>query len=208
MDCVVIVVCSADPLALPGIAHILGNEPGLAVVSPDHLREAHIAIVVADELDTTTLDLLARVARSTSARILLLTDELAEADLADLVRCRVVSVLGRHAATATGLASAIDNALRFCQPPGELTAQLLAQLARVAPGRLQPKAGRISPLEPRERELLRLLAEGYDTAEIARTLSYSERTVKNIVRGLLDRLHLRNRAHAVAFAMRAGLLSE
>jgi DNA-binding NarL/FixJ family response regulator len=207
MDPVMIAVCSPDPLALPAVVHLLGDEPGLLVVPAQRLREAAVAFVVADELDATALDLLTRAARSSSARIVLLVDQLDEAHVAALVRCRVVSVLGRHAATATSLAAAIDNALRFAPPPGELAAQLLGQLERVAPGRLHPRAGRISAFEPRERELLRLLAEGYDTAEIATALSYSERTVKNIVRNLLTRLHLRNRAHAVAFALRTGALT-
>lgn len=206
MERVVIAVCSVDLLALPGIAHILGTDPGMAIVPADRVRQADIALVVADEFDDTTLDLLSRVARSSSARVVLVTDRLSEANLADLVRCRVVSVLARTTVTADGLAGAIDNALRFSLAPGELLAQLNCQLERVSPGMLQPKAGRAALLAPRERELIRLLAEGRDTAEIARTLSYSERTVKNIVHDLLNRLGLRNRAHAVAFAMRTGAL--
>jgi len=206
MEGVVIAVCSVDRLALPGITHILGTEPGMTVVSADLVQQADIALVVADEVDPTTLDLLTRVARSSSARIVLVTDQLDERNLTDLARCRVVSVLARDAATAAGLAGAIDGALRFTLSPGELTTQLMNQLERVSGGLLRPKAARTSLLAPRERELLRLLAEGRDTAEIAGALSYSERTVKNIVHGLLNRLQLRNRAHAVAFAMRAGVL--
>lgn len=206
MERLVIAVCSVDLLALPGIAHILGTEPGMRIVPADRVQQADIALVVADELDGTTLDLLARVARSSSARVVLVADRLPDATLADLVRCRVVSVLARATVTADGLAGAIDGALRFSLPPGELLAQLHSQLERVSPGVLQPKAGRAALLAPRERELIRLLAEGHDTAEIARTLAYSERTVKSIVHNLLNRLGLRNRAHAVAFAMRTGAL--
>lgn len=207
MDRVVIAVCSADPLAPAGIAHILGAEPGMTIVPADRVREADVALVVTSQLDDTT-DLVSRVARSSSARIVLLTDQLDEADVHELVRCRVMSVLARDAATPAGLAGAIDDALRHTLTPGELTSQLLGQLERVAPGVLEPTTGRASLVEPRERELLRLLAQGHDTAEIARALSYSERTVKNIVHGLLTRLNLRNRAHAVAFALRAGLLAD
>jgi DNA-binding NarL/FixJ family response regulator len=45
-----------------------------------------------------------------------------------------------------------------------------------------------------------------DTAEIARALSYSERTVKNIVHAVTTRLQLRNRSHAVAYVVREGLI--
>jgi DNA-binding NarL/FixJ family response regulator len=50
------------------------------------------------------------------------------------------------------------------------------------------------------------MADGMDTAEIATKLSYSERTVKNVFYGLTNRLHLRNRPHAVAYALRKGMI--
>ncbi len=54
--------------------------------------------------------------------------------------------------------------------------------------------------------MLRLMADGMDTAEIAQKLCYSERTVKNVIYGVTSRLNLRNRPHAVAYAMRAGAI--
>jgi DNA-binding NarL/FixJ family response regulator len=67
-------------------------------------------------------------------------------------------------------------------------------------------APRRSALRSREVDVLRLVAEGYDTAEIARTLSYSERTIKKVLHEMTMRLQLRNRSHAVAYALRAGLI--
>ncbi|MGH3909707.1 MAG: LuxR C-terminal-related transcriptional regulator, partial [Pseudonocardiaceae bacterium] len=40
----------------------------------------------------------------------------------------------------------------------------------------------------------------------ARELAYSERTVKNIIHNVTTRLQLRNRAQAVAYAVREGLI--
>jgi DNA-binding CsgD family transcriptional regulator len=54
--------------------------------------------------------------------------------------------------------------------------------------------------------VLRLVADGLDTSEIAERLSYSERTIKNIIHDVTTRFHLRNRSHAVAFAVRQGLI--
>lgn len=59
-------------------------------------------------------------------------------------------------------------------------------------------------LTARERAVLTLLAEGYATREIAKRLSYSERTIKNILQDFTSRLHLRNRTQAVAYALRRG----
>ena len=61
-------------------------------------------------------------------------------------------------------------------------------------------------LGEREVEVLRLLAEGCDTSEVAARLYYSERTVKNVVSRAIRHLGVRNRAQAVAVATRSGLL--
>ena len=58
----------------------------------------------------------------------------------------------------------------------------------------------------REIEVLRLLANGLSTREVARRLAYSERTIKNVVYDLTTRHGLRNRTHAVAVAVRAGVV--
>ncbi len=54
--------------------------------------------------------------------------------------------------------------------------------------------------------MVRLVADGLDTREIALRMSYSERTVKNVLHDLTTRLQLRNRTHAVAYAVREGLI--
>ncbi|HET8979421.1 MAG TPA: response regulator transcription factor [Solirubrobacteraceae bacterium] len=61
-------------------------------------------------------------------------------------------------------------------------------------------------LTRREFDVLRMLADGDSTREIANAMSYSERTVKNIVRSLLEKLNCRTRAHAVALAARQGVV--
>lgn len=61
-------------------------------------------------------------------------------------------------------------------------------------------------LARRELDVLRLLAEGSSTREIAEVLCYSERTVKNIVHDTLTKLNCRTRAHAVATVVRQGAL--
>lgn len=54
--------------------------------------------------------------------------------------------------------------------------------------------------------MLRLIAEGRQCDEIATELCYSERTVRYILYGAMKRLRTRTRAHAVSYAIRAGLI--
>ena len=84
--------------------------------------------------------------------------------------------------------------------------RLLEEVGRLQRQVLSPRGLTLARLSPREAEVLRLVAEGQDTAEIALQMCYSERTVKNILHDLTTRLQLRNRTHAVAYAMREGLI--
>ena len=84
--------------------------------------------------------------------------------------------------------------------------RLLDQVGRLQRQVLDPRGLAFTGLAPREVDVLRLIAEGSDTAEIARTLAFSERTVKNILHDVTTRLQLRNRSHAVAYAMRQGFI--
>jgi len=63
-------------------------------------------------------------------------------------------------------------------------------------------------LTPREEEVLRLVADGPTNHDIAKALSISDATVKFHMSNILNKLHLENRAQAVAFAHRHGLTQE
>jgi two-component system NarL family response regulator len=73
-----------------------------------------------------------------------------------------------------------------------------------------PPAGGDEPagteLTPREIEIIRELAQGASNREIARHLVISENTVKNHVRNVLAKLHLRNRREVVEYAQRHRLV--
>ncbi|MEU6281295.1 LuxR C-terminal-related transcriptional regulator [Streptomyces sp. NPDC047028] len=69
-----------------------------------------------------------------------------------------------------------------------------------------PPSGVPTTLTGRQVSVLRLMAEGHANADIARLLSCSEHTVKNVVHEVMSRLQARNRAHAVARAVRLGLV--
>jgi two-component system nitrate/nitrite response regulator NarL len=64
------------------------------------------------------------------------------------------------------------------------------------------------PLTQREMEVLQLVVEGKSNQEIAESLVISESTVKNHLRNILGKLHLRNRIQAAVYAVRQGLVED
>jgi DNA-binding NarL/FixJ family response regulator len=63
-----------------------------------------------------------------------------------------------------------------------------------------------SPLTKREREILQLVADGHSTAEIARSLYISAKTVKNHLASIYSKLDSRDRTQAVLSGMRMGIV--
>lgn len=74
--------------------------------------------------------------------------------------------------------------------------------------RVQRETGRgpdFPELSDREREVLSLVADGKTNPEIARVLFISAKTVRNHVSNIFAKLHVADRAHAIARARDAGL---
>jgi DNA-binding NarL/FixJ family response regulator len=69
-----------------------------------------------------------------------------------------------------------------------------------------PPPGSRGKLTRRQRQLLQLLADGESTSVAAQQLGLSEETVKTHTKNILARLAARNRAHAVAIALRESLI--
>jgi len=67
-------------------------------------------------------------------------------------------------------------------------------------------AGPLATLTRRELEVLRLLAEGLASTAIAERLGISFFTARNHVQNILDKLVVQNKAQAVSYAYKSGLL--
>ncbi len=61
------------------------------------------------------------------------------------------------------------------------------------------------PLTEREVEILKMVAQGMNNQQIARSLVISERTVSTHISNILNKLHLANRTQAALYALREGL---
>ncbi|MFD6421082.1 LuxR C-terminal-related transcriptional regulator [Streptomyces sp. NPDC060198] len=207
VDRIRVAVHARDPISTEGVHSQLRRYPEIDLRDESESGPGTVLLLIEDTLDEAVLTRLRRLARGEGARAALVVGTLREAELLDVIECGVGAIVWRHEATAGRLVQAIRAADRG---EGDLPSDLLGRLITQVGTLHRHAAGRpglpASGLTPREVDVLRLVAEGFDTGEIAKKLSYSERTVKNVLHGLTTRLHLRNRAHAVAQALREGYI--
>ncbi|MGW4995992.1 LuxR C-terminal-related transcriptional regulator [Streptomyces mirabilis] len=201
-----VVVRASDPLTLDAVEAALGNCPQVRLLPAQRGTQAEVLLVLANDVAEETVRWMSRSAAETGARcvpILLVADRISEPQIARVVSLGAVGILPRATTTYPQLVEALKSARARPVEPSPLLAGRLARQLRLAQEADQAHGPQLAD---REIDVLRLLAEGLDTADIARKLAYSDRTIKNIIHGLIQRLELRNRAHAVAYAVRSGII--
>ncbi|MEV0644612.1 response regulator transcription factor [Phytomonospora sp. NPDC050363] len=196
-----------DPICRAGLASQLRPRPEVLVLDEEECSGAEVGVVVSDTVDPESLRAMRSLRCLGIPRLVVVAGRIDEADLVNVMEVGVAGVVRRSEATADRLVSVITSAAvgEGAVPP-DLLGRLLTQVGRLQRQVLGPRGLAFSGLADREIEVLRLVAEGLDTAEIARKLAYSERTIKNVLHDVTSRLQLRNRAHAVAYALRNGLI--
>ena len=202
-----VVIAASDPVSRAGLAAQLRDQPGMEVVEDIEAGGAGVVVVVADEVDEATTREIRTIRGTGHERIVLLVAKVDDAGLLAAVEAGVSGVVRRSQATPAHLAGAIAAAAagEGTLPP-DLLGRLLSQVGRLQRQVLHPRGLTFAGLTEREVSVLRLLADGLDTAEVGRRLYFSERTVKNVIHDVTSRLDLRNRTHAVAYAIRQGLI--
>ena len=196
-----------DALTRTGLTTELRQRSEIELVDPPLGGSARVVVFALDTLTASTLDLIRAVRLRDGAQVVLVVSALSDDDLLSVVESGARSVLWRWEATATWLTQAViradsgDAAL-----PADLLNRLLKQVGRLQQHVLRPQGLSLSGLSERERRVLRLAAEGLGTDEIAGELAFSKRTVACVLHDITIRYQLRNRTHAVAFAIREGLI--
>jgi DNA-binding NarL/FixJ family response regulator len=200
-------VYASDPISQAGVASQLRQRPEVVVVDQGDLDDAQVAVVIAEVVDDAVIRVLRAVQRGGIPRTVLVATLLDDAAVVSAAEAGVSALLRRREATPERLGRVVEKvAAGEGELPPDLLARLLGQVGTLQRQVLAPRGMTFSGLTEREIEVLRLVAEGYDTAEIARTICFSERTIKSILHDVTTRLQLRNRAHAVAYAVREGLI--
>ena len=200
-------VYADDPILQAGVVSQLRVRPEIDIVAAAELSRADVAVAVADSLDGETLRVLQTLKRSDIEYTVLVTSAIDDTTVVSAAEVGVSGLLRRADATPDVLVRTIQQVANGDGVlPSDLLGTLLGQVGRLQRQLLSPQGLTFSGLTDRETAVLRLIADGHDTNEIAQQLCYSQRTVKNVLHDVTTRLQLRNRSHAVAYAVRAGLI--
>jgi DNA-binding NarL/FixJ family response regulator len=200
-------VCASDPLSEAGVSSQLRVQHDLEVLSSDSPNRPDVVVLVADRVDERTATTIRRTRDAGGPRAVLVVGAVDGVEVLAAVEAGVAAIVRRAEATPDRLSTAIRAAATGDgHLPPDLLGRLLQQVGDVQ-RRPAPAPGlTFGGLTQRELTVLRLIADGYSTSEIATRMAYSERTIKNAIHDLVSRFHLRNRTHAVAFAVRQGLI--
>jgi DNA-binding NarL/FixJ family response regulator len=202
-----VILQATDQVSRAGLASFLQSSGELALLRAGDRSGARVLVFACEELTADAVMMLRRSAAETRLPVVLVVNGITESELLTAVECRVVAILPRAAVTGERLVhSVLAAAGGGGILPSNLVGELLKHIERLQREVLAPNGLSASGLTPREIDVLRLMADGLDTTEIAGELCYSERTVKNVIYGVTHRLKLRNRSHAVAYALRAGMI--
>jgi DNA-binding NarL/FixJ family response regulator len=211
-----ILIVDDQRLVRAGFSVILGAEPDLTVVG--EAGDGHEAIELARQLAPTVvlmdirmpnLDGLAAarvILEETECRVLMLTTFDSDEYVYAALRAGASGFLLKDAPAEQLIGAVRSVAIGDALIDPAITRRLIHQfVAAIRPKTTEPDA--VSTLTPRERDVLRLVAQGMSNSEIARELVVEESTVKTHVARILMKLGLRDRVQAVVLAYETGFVA-
>jgi DNA-binding NarL/FixJ family response regulator len=197
-----------------GLRLVLDAEPDLDVVVETGDGAEAVERALSDEIDLAILDVtmprltglqaaheLSR--RRPELKLLILSMHDNEQYLFEALRAGASGYVLKSAADRD-LVEACRSAMRgepFVYPKG--VAALIREYLEAA---REGRGKREDPLTPREREVVKLIAESYTTREIAEELVISEKTVERHRANILEKLGFRDRVALTRYAIRRGLV--
>ena len=201
-----VMVVDDHPLVRAAVARAIDG-PDMTVVAEASTAEEALALAPRIAPDILLLDIalpgmsgveLVRelAPRLPATKIVMLTVSSADRDVADAMRYGASGYLTKDLAP-----EALARALRATQTgeliiPRRLAARLLARMSRRTMAETIIHDAPMDRLTTRERDVLRLLADGLGDRDIAAALTISRRTVETHVSSILRKLDVRNRSEA------------
>lgn len=207
-----VVIADDHPVFRAGMVTVLQDLPGLAVVGQAADGAEALEVVAGEQPDVVLMDLrmpgvggLEATARirveHPDVAVLVLTMDSDDDSIFAALRAGARGYLLKES-DGLDILRAIEGVARGEAVFGSGIAERVLAFFAGGPAR---SASPFPQLTPREHEVLEMIAEGLDNAQIATRLFLSDKTVRNRVSDILTKLHARSRAEMVALARDAGL---
>lgn len=207
-----VIVIHGQTLFRYGVIRLLNEDPRFEVVA--HTGSPQEGASLAAELDADLVVLDADLPENDTPSFVGVLDE-ALGDAKLLVLASHAGQVEIEAAVATGRAGFTlkdATAEEFCDVAERVASGEVylhpAAAAALARGLASGRNGRPMPLTARQREILRMVALGYENKQIARRLGIGVHTVKTHVSRIIRKLGVHTRTEAAVIATRRGLVGE
>jgi two-component system response regulator DegU len=215
-------IISQQSLFRHGIQHSLSITPDIIVAGVSEVNDGVLSIVDNMPPDVALLDIdgspeaglsLARKIKqhSPSVAIVVLASNTNDEQLFEVLKGQAASYLNKET-TAEQLIETIRRVSRGEHPINEslttrpkVAEQVLLQFQELS--RRTEAEAFLSPLTPREMEILKYIGQGFLNKQIAVELGISEQTIKNHVTSILRKLNANARTEAVVLALKQGLIT-
>ncbi len=203
-----IVIIDDHPLFRQGVAGILAAEPDVTIVGEGvsaqdaiHLTKTHQPDILFLDLDIpgSGLSVIGQLLQlSPATRIIILTASVNDAPLMSAFKA------GAKGYVVKGVAARelISITRTIAQGDGYVSPTLAAHLltSQTAPASATPTNSVFDSLTSRERQILSLVSNGQSNRQIADALSLNEKTIKNHMTIIMQKLGVRNRVEAAMLA--------
>ncbi|MBP1706803.1 MAG: two component transcriptional regulator, LuxR family [Chloroflexi bacterium] len=215
-------IISQQALFRNGIQHSLSSLPDLTVNGASEINEGvltiidnlppDVALVDIDGAPDAGLNLARKVKQhSPSIAIVVLASNPNDEQLFEVLKGQAASYLSKET-TPERLIETIRRVARGEHPINEslttrpkVAEQVLLQFQELS--RRTEAEAFLSPLTPREMEILKFIGQGFLNKQIAAELGISEQTIKNHVTSILRKLNANARTEAVVLALKQGLIT-
>ena len=204
-----LVIADDHRVVRDGIRYMLADADGIEIAGEASTGEELIELLETDPVDVVLLDVrmpgmngfevLERLQEDLSqVRVLMLSMHDAPGYVRRAIELGAAGYLLKSASRDEVLA-AIDAVI-------EGGAYVQGELVQPLVNEMSGQSGPGTSLSPRERQVLQLVADGFENKQIVTELKLSEGTVKTYLRGIFLKLDVASRAEAVAVGLRRGLI--
>ncbi len=198
-----------------GVRGFLETQPDIAVVGEAENGQEAVRLAAEHAPDVALMDLIMPgmggveairqlACVSPRTQVIALTSYAKEEHVFSAIQAGALSYLLKD----VGPEELADAVRRAAAGEAILHPQVAAQVVRGLREMRSDEQNPFRTLSDREREVLRLVADGWKNAEIAAELVISQKTVKRHISNILGKLHLADRTQAAALAWRQGVMRD